>query len=113
MTKPVTRYTQPCFETLPGLEFKVTEVELFEDPQGKWVRYEDYAKLKHAYEAELLANRPKGDVVRSAAEPGARHMTAAERDAMNRAAEASMLPECTCALDEIENCTKRCQGDVL
>lgn len=50
MTKEVTRYTQPCVQTQPGPEFQVAEVPLFEDPKGKWVRWEDYASLKNAYE---------------------------------------------------------------
>lgn len=41
----VKRYTQPCVQQQPGLDFKVAEVELFEDARGKWVRFEDYAKL--------------------------------------------------------------------
>jgi hypothetical protein len=53
MTKTVTRYTQPCVQTQPGLEFKVAEVDLFEDPNGKWVRYDD---IKH-----LLQDEPKAD----------------------------------------------------
>lgn len=55
MTKTVTRYTQPCVQTQPGLEFKVAEVELFEDPKGKWVRYDD---IKH-----LLQDEPEEDPV--------------------------------------------------
>ena len=49
MTKPVTRYTQPCIQTQPGLEFKVAEVPLFEDPKGKWVKYED---IKHLLQSD-------------------------------------------------------------
>lgn len=53
MTKTVMRYTQPCVQTQPGLEFKVEEVELFEDPKGKWVRYED---IKHLLQDEPTCN---------------------------------------------------------
>lgn len=45
LTNDVKRYTQPCVQTLPGVAFKVAEVELFEDPNGKWVRWEDYDRL--------------------------------------------------------------------
>jgi len=41
----VQRYTQPCVQIQPGPKFRMAEVPLFEDPKGKWVKYEDVKHL--------------------------------------------------------------------
>lgn len=46
MTNPCKRYTQPVVQIQPGPEFKIAEVPLFEDPKGKWVKWEDYERLQ-------------------------------------------------------------------
>lgn len=51
MTNPRKRYTQPVIQAQPGPEFKMAEVPLFEDPKGKWVKWEDYERLRKALEA--------------------------------------------------------------
>lgn len=61
----IKRYTQPCVQTQPGLEFRVAEVELFEDAKGKWVRFEDIKHLLPEQQSEgwhPIETAPKGGV---------------------------------------------------
>jgi hypothetical protein len=43
LTNLVTRYTQPVVQNVGAPnDFKIEEVDLFVDPNGKWVKYEDF-----------------------------------------------------------------------